>query len=195
MAHLFFLHALGASAREWDGVIAALGEHYECIPLNLPGFGGRADNECDVAGLIDWFGGEVARHQPQSWAVVGHSMGGKIATLAAARARDGDARFTGLAAVVLLAASPPAPEPMEEDRRKLMLDWFADGAIDADEAAQFVDDNTAARLPEPLRAQAIADVRRSGRGGVDGLAGTRQSRGLAGGRGSNCGARVDHRWR
>lgn len=163
MARLFFLHALGASAREWDGVIATVGEDYECIPLNLPGFGGSADSECDVAGLIDWFGGEVTRHQPQSWAVVGHSMGGKIATLAAARARDGDARFTGLAAVVLLAASPPAPEPMEEDRRKLMLDWFADGAIDADEAAQFVDDNTAARLPEPLRAHAIADVRRSGR--------------------------------
>lgn len=162
MARLFFLHALGASAREWDGVIATLGEDYECVPLNLPGFGGSADSECDVAGLIDWFGGEVARHQPQSWAVVGHSMGGKIATLAAARARDGDARFNGLAAVVLLAASPPAPEPMEEDRRKLMLDWFADGVIDADEAAQFVDDNSAARLPEPLRERGIADVRRSG---------------------------------
>ncbi|RTL16586.1 MAG: alpha/beta hydrolase [Sphingomonadaceae bacterium] len=160
---MFFLHALGASAREWDGVIADLGKHYECVPLNLPGFGGSADSECDVAGLIDWFGGEVARYQPQSWAVIGHSMGGKIATLAAARGRDGDVRFSGLAAVVLLAASPPAPEPMEEDRRRQMIDWFADGAIDADDAAQFVDDNSAERLPEPLRARAIADVRRSGR--------------------------------
>ncbi|PVE59820.1 alpha/beta hydrolase [Arthrobacter sp. TPD3018] len=160
---MFFLHALGASAREWDGVIAALGERYECVSLNLPGFGGSADSECDVAGLIDWFGGEVSLYQPQSWAVIGHSMGGKIATLAAARARDGDARFAGLAAVVLLAASPPAPEPMEEDRRRQMIDWFADGAIDAEDAAQFVDDNSAARLPEPPRARAIADVRRSGR--------------------------------
>jgi pimeloyl-ACP methyl ester carboxylesterase len=160
---LFFLHALGASAREWDGVIAALGEGHDCVPLDIPGFGGGADADLDVAGLIDWFGDEVARRQPQSWAVIGHSMGGKIATLAAARARDGDARFAGLAAVVLLAASPPAPEPMDEDRRRLMIDWFADGAIDGDEAARFVDDNSAARLPEPLRERAIADVRRSGR--------------------------------
>lgn len=163
MARLFFLHALGASAREWDGVIAALSGEYDCVALDIPGFGGSADDDSDVAGLVDWFGGEVARCQPQSWAVVGHSMGGKIATLAAARARDGDARFSGLAAVVLLAASPPAPEPMDEDRRRRMIGWFADGAIDRDEAAQFVDDNSAARLPDPLRDRAIADVRRSGR--------------------------------
>lgn len=163
VARLFFLHALGASAREWNGVIAALGKEHECVALDIPGFGGSGDSDRDVAALIDWFGSEVAAHQPQTWAVIGHSMGGKIATLAAARARDGDARFAGLAAVVLLAASPPAPEPMEEDRRRLMIDWFADGAIDKDEAGQFVDDNSAARLPDPLRECAIADVRLSGR--------------------------------
>lgn len=163
MARLFFLHALGASASEWDDVVAALPPRYDCVALDLPGFGGNPDAASDVAALVDWFGDTVAGHQPQDWAVIGHSMGGKIATLAAARARDGDARFAGLAAVVLLAASPPAPEPMDEDRRRTMLDWFADGSIDAGEAGRFVDDNTAARLPEALRDRAIADVRRAGR--------------------------------
>ena len=163
MNRIYFLHALGASAREWDQVIADLGDVGACIPLCLPGFGGSPDADLDVAGLVDWFSEQVAAHQPQSWAVVGHSMGGKIATLAAARARDGDPAFAGLAAVVLLAASPPASEPMVEERRAEMIGWFADGRIGPDEAATFVDANTAQRLPEPLRAQAIADVERSGR--------------------------------
>ncbi|WP_277978977.1 alpha/beta hydrolase [Sphingomonas phyllosphaerae] len=163
MAQLYFLHALGASAREWEKVIAELSELGDCVALDLPGFGDSADADLDVAGLVDWFAARVSARQPQSWAVIGHSMGGKIATLAAARARDGDPDFAGLAAVVLLAASPPAPEPMAEERRAEMIGWFADGRISADEAATFVDANTAQRLPEPLRAQAIADVERSGR--------------------------------
>jgi len=163
MNRVYFLHALGASAREWDQVIADLGDVGACVPLCLPGFGGSPDADVDVAGLVDWFSEQVAAHQPQSWAVVGHSMGGKIATLAAARARDGDFAFAGLAAVVLLAASPPASEPMAEERRAEMIDWFANGRIGPDEAATFVDANTAQRLPEPLRTQAIADVERSRR--------------------------------
>ncbi|WP_188660245.1 alpha/beta hydrolase [Sphingomonas metalli] len=163
MANLFFLHALGASAREWDGVVAGLEGVGECIALELPGFGGSADADLDVAGLVDWFAGQVAARQPQSWAAVGHSMGGKIATLAAARARDGEPAFAGLAAVVLIAASPPAPEPMAEERRAEMIGWFADGSIGPDEASTFLDANTAKPLSGPVRAQALADVERSGR--------------------------------
>lgn len=34
---LFLLHALGSSAREWDGVIEALGPAFDAVPLDLPG--------------------------------------------------------------------------------------------------------------------------------------------------------------
>ncbi|MBB4154866.1 pimeloyl-ACP methyl ester carboxylesterase [Sphingomonas jinjuensis] len=163
MARIFYLHALGASAAEWDGVIDTIGAEVEHVALDLSGFGGSDDARLDVAGLVDWFADRVGDHRPDSWAVVGHSMGGKIATLAAARARDGDPAFSGLAAVVLLAASPPSPEPIDEERRAEMIAWFDDGRIDADEAATFVDANTATPLPDPLRAKAIADVQRSGR--------------------------------
>lgn len=163
MARIFYLHALGASAAEWDDVIDAIGPQVEHVALDLPGFGGSDDARLGVAGLVDWFAERVGEHEPQSWAVVGHSMGGKIATLAAARARDGDPAFTGLAAVVLLAASPPSPEPMDEKRRADMIAWFSDGRIDAREAAKFVDANLASPLPASLRAKAIADVERSGR--------------------------------
>lgn len=156
------LHALGSSAREWNDVVNALGDGFECVALDLPGFGGSPDADHDMAGLIAWFADEVAARPSQPWAVVGHSMGGKIATLAAARARDGDAAFAGLGAVVLLAASPPAPEPMDDERRQKMLDWIADGRIGSKDAATFVDDNCAARLPDPVREQAIEDVTRAG---------------------------------
>lgn len=160
---VLFLHALGASASEWGGVIAALGSEYDCVALDLPGFGGAPDLALDIAGLVSWFAEQVAPYRHEAWAVVGHSMGGKIATLAVARSRDGDAAFANLAAVVLVAASPPSPEPIADDRREAMIGWFDDGRIDAQEASKFVDDNTASRLPDVVRHRALADVERSGK--------------------------------
>jgi len=152
MTRLFFLHALGASARSWDRVIARLPGH-DCVALDLPGFGDNAAmGHLSVAETLDWFVGEVARHESARWIVVGHSMGGKIATLTAARRPAG---------VVLVAASPPAPEPMDEARRAEMLDWFADGPATQAQAEKFVSANTAGPLPHDLTEQAIADVRRS----------------------------------
>lgn len=155
MTRLFFLHALGASVRSWDRVIAALPDH-QCVALDLPGFGDHAAmGHLSIADTLDWFAGEVARYDPVPWLVVGHSMGGKIATLAAAQAP------AGLVGVVLVAASPPSPEPMEEARRAEMLGWFEGGAASEAQAQKFVSANTARTLPQPLAEQAIADVRRS----------------------------------
>ena len=155
MTRLFFLHALGASARSWDRVIAHLPGH-DCVALDLPGFGDHAAvGHLSVAATLDWFAQQVARHDPAPWIVVGHSMGGKIATLTAARSP------TGLAGVVLVAASPPAPEPIDEARRAEMLGWFADGPASEAQAEKYLAANTAGPLPSALHDQAIADVRRS----------------------------------
>ncbi|TQU93920.1 alpha/beta hydrolase, partial [Xanthomonas perforans] len=100
---LFFLHALGASRQEWSHVIAQLGSRFDCIALDIPGFGDApALDHFDTNALVDWFSAEVIRRQPACWFAVGHSMGGKIATLTAARARDGVAGLAGLAGVVLV---------------------------------------------------------------------------------------------
>lgn len=155
MTRLFFLHALGASARSWAQVIAALPDH-DCVALDLPGFGDHAAmGHLSVAETLDWFAGEVSRHDDAPWLVVGHSMGGKIATLTAAQAPK------SLVGVVLVAASPPAPEPMDEARRAEMLGWFADGVASEAQAQKFVSANTAEPLPPSLAEQAVADVRRS----------------------------------
>jgi pimeloyl-ACP methyl ester carboxylesterase len=88
-------------------------------------------------------------------------MGGKFATLIAARARDGAAGLSGLLGVVLVAGSPPSPEPMDENRRADMLTWFDDPTRIEDRGRQFIDANTAAGLPQAAFDQALADLTRN----------------------------------
>ncbi|GAB3071946.1 hypothetical protein GCM10027215_07570 [Nocardioides zeae] len=96
---------------------------------------------------------------PGPLVLLGHSMGGKIATLLAAGAVV--APPADLAAVVLVAASPVVPEPMGEDRRRQMLAWTRDGALDRAAAEEFVAMNTQDPLPADLHETAVADLRRT----------------------------------
>jgi len=113
--------------------------------------------------MADWLADEVRLRGFASWMLVGHSMGGKIATIVAARARDGERGLSGLAGIVLVTASPPSPEPMKESRRAKMIGWFADGDIAQENAEAFVAANIAHPLSDPLHDQAVADVRRTDR--------------------------------
>lgn len=159
---IVMLHALGGSARAFDQVAAALTE-METIAIDLPGFGAAvARDGFPVAAMVDHVAAVVAARAPPRWMLVGHSMGGKVATLLA-RAAVEDAALAGLAGVVLLAASPPSPEPMADERRARMLGWVASGAIGDADARAFVAANIAGRLPVPIWAGAVADVRRTGR--------------------------------
>jgi len=152
---LIFLHALGMSAASWALVRERLG-NVPTVALDLPGFGANsAGGTGDVAAMVAAVRPVVA--EAGRCVLVGHSMGGKIATILAAETGD------AVAGVVLVAASPPAPEPMDEARRARMIGWFADGGIAAADAAAFVDANCAAPLPQALRDRAIADVVRSDR--------------------------------
>ena len=159
---VFLLHALGGSARSFDLVRARL-PGVETVALDLPGFGGAVDaDRFAVADMAAGVIAAVAERAPERWMLVGHSMGGKVAAAVARAAADGDAP-AGLAGMVLLAASPPAPEPVSERRRADMLGWVAAGPIGDRDARAFVDANTAQALPVAVGAAAAADVRRSSR--------------------------------
>jgi len=159
---LFCLHALGMSRLEYGPVTESLGDDFDVVALDLPGFGDESTVDgVTVDDMVRQVTRSIRRHGATRWMLVGHSMGGKIASIVAARTLAGQGGLFGLAGVVLLAASPPSPEPMDEQNRAQMIAAAADGPLDADTARSFVDDNVGAPLPTVLDDQALADLHRT----------------------------------
>ena len=116
-----FLHYFGGSHRSWSEVTAHL-PGFRCIAPDLRGFGdsdasgsGYSVDESadDVAALVD-------EMDLENYVLVGHSMGGKIALALAAR------RPRGLQRLVLIAPSPPTPEPIVDEERTRLLEGYGD---------------------------------------------------------------------
>lgn len=116
---LVMMHYFGGSAREWTQVTDALAGQHHCFAVDMPGFGAAnqwqgfsvEEMVADVKTLVE------SLHL-KSYILVGHSMSGKVAiTLAATR-------LAGLAALILVAPSPPSPEPMSEKDRYNMLQGY-----------------------------------------------------------------------
>ena len=162
---MFLLHFLGGSAREWSEVTALLGEQCRCVAIDLPGFGDAADRPgYSVAAMADAVSEAVRADYPPRWVLVGHSMGAKVAIVVARRAEDGAEGLAGLSRLVLLAGSPPTPEPMDEARRKTMMSWFSgDDATSRTEAQSFLDASVGQALPAASNGQAVDDVLRTRR--------------------------------
>ena len=162
---MFLLHFLGGSAREWSDMTALLGEQFRCLAIDLPGFGDAVDRPgYSVAAMADAVSEAIRADNPPRWVLVGHSMGAKVATVLTRRAEDGAEGLAGLSHLVLLAGSPPAPEPMDEARRKTMMSWFSvDGATSRTEAQSFLDASVGQALPTALNGQAVDDVLRTRR--------------------------------
>lgn len=141
-------------------MIAGL-DGFDCRPLDLAGFGAaQHETGFSVEAMADAVAAQIRTHDPDRWMLVGHSMGGKIATILAHRAEHGG-RLPGLIGVVLLAASPPSAEPIDDDRRGAMLGWVDDGPIGEKDARDFIDQNIAAALPSAAYDGAVADVKRA----------------------------------
>ena len=109
---LIFLHYFGGGPRSWDAVIP-----------QLDGYSTQAPDLREVGRLTDGYSVEQAAtdvlqmigEQTEPFVLVGHSMGGKIAFEIAARATG------NLRGCVLIAPSPPSPEPMSDEERAFML--------------------------------------------------------------------------
>jgi pimeloyl-ACP methyl ester carboxylesterase len=159
---LYLLHALGASARSFDRLAECLDGRVRVEGIDLPGFGSlAAASDSSIAATVDHVITHLARHARGRWMLGGHSMGGKIAALVASQVLRGDAPLVGLAGVVLMAPSPPRPEPIDEERRARMLSWVADGALSEQDAETFIDQNTAEPLDAPAHDLMRDDLRRT----------------------------------
>ena len=136
-------------------MIAMLGEDHPTLALDLPGFGkaAAAPGPYTVAAYADHVEACVRALGVDGFVLVGHSMGGKVALALAAR------RPRGLRSLVLLAPSPPTPEPIEDDARAaLIAGWAQYGA-----ASQTLARSAARPLSDAQRRLAIDDIMLSGK--------------------------------
>ena len=114
---LVFLHYFGGSGRAWTQVADLLADRWRCVMPDLRGFG-TSDALSDsyvVNNAADEVLALVRAMGIEHFGLVGHSMGGKIAMTVASR------HPPGLTHLVLLAPSPPTPEPMKPSDRAKML--------------------------------------------------------------------------
>ena len=164
-AVLFCLHFLGGSGREWRWVGQNLEGALRSVTIDLDGFGDAAGGTGhSVQEMADRVVSIVRDAAPARWLLAGHSMGAKVAAVVARRAEDGESGLEGLAGLVLLAGSPPGPEPMADDQRQTMLGWFAaDAQTSRDEAEAYLAQNVGAPLEAGAAAQAVEDVLRTHR--------------------------------
>ena len=110
---LILLHYFGGGPRSWDGVVA----HFDGDDVQTPDL--RTVGRLPAGYSVERAATDVMEliGQPdEPFVLVGHSMGGKIAVAIAARQPN------NLRGCVLIAPSPPTPEPMSADDRANMLD-------------------------------------------------------------------------
>jgi pimeloyl-ACP methyl ester carboxylesterase len=150
---LVFLHYFGGSSQSWQEVIENLVADFHCVAPDMRGFGASdsmpenfavKDYADDVAELISVL-------TIENYALVGHSMGGKIALSFAARLPR------GLRSLILLAPSPPTPEPMQETEREKLLNARGNRCV----AAKTICKAAGGRLSAEVFARAIDDNLRS----------------------------------
>ena len=110
---LVFLHYWGGSSRTWVPVIQSLSQTNRCVAIDFRGWG--LSGEAEDYGLETLAGDVIAVVGDlglREFIVVGHSMGGKVAQLVAAR------RPAGLKGLILVAPTPPTSLHVPEEERQ-----------------------------------------------------------------------------
>ena len=162
---LILMAFLGGSHREWDGVAERLEGRHRSIGIDLPGFGDAAavggyTVEEMAESVAETLGGLGLRQ----FVLVGHSMAGKVSAVLARRQADGDTRLAGLQGLILVAPSPPGPEPMTDKKRSSMLASLGEvTARDRAHATEYIRENSADDLPQEVLELLAKDVERMNR--------------------------------
>lgn len=146
---LVFLHYWGGSRRTFEPVIARLASGCAVVSYDHRGWGAARGlpGPYGIGQLADDVLDVVRELGLSRYVLAGHSMGGKVAQLAAAR------RPGGLAGLVLIAPAPP--RPAVDAQAAEALSHAYDSRATVSDALQHV--LTCRPLPADLREQVIAD--------------------------------------
>ena len=117
---LIFLHYWGGSSRTWRSVIDRLSGNSRCITLDQRGWGASiaTDGRYDLSAMANDVEAVARQLGLGRYVLVGHSMGGKVAQIVAAR------RPKELVGMMLIAPAPPTPMPVPEAVRAGMLQSY-----------------------------------------------------------------------
>jgi len=154
---LVLMHFLGGSTREWDEVRAQFGNDVRTIAVDMPGFGDSADvTGYTVTEMADSVCAVIAQHHLENYILVGHSMSGKVAAVVARRL---EGTQSGLRGMVLIAPSPPSPEPMDDGKRGMMIGMLGThGANDEAQARKYITKNEQRDIPPAVVTRAAHEV-------------------------------------
>ena len=153
---LVFLHYWGGSSRTWREVINRLGGAPHAIAVDQRGWGDSVatDGRYDLAAMADDAEAVARALGLGRYVLVGHSMGGKVAQIVAAR------RPEELAGIALIAPAPPTPMPTPPEQRAAMLQSYGsrNGVLQALSVL------AGGALSHELREQVIEDTLRGAAG-------------------------------
>jgi len=151
---LVFLHYWGGSRRTWIPVLRRLNPRQSFVAYDQRGWGDSADlpGPYGLEQLADDAQRIVQELGYASHILVGHSMGGKVCQLLAAR------RPAGLAGVVLVAPAPPSPTEETLQTKEIIA-----RAYDSQESVEQGIDHVLVHggLSDELRDQVIEDSLRA----------------------------------
>ncbi|MDT3331806.1 alpha/beta hydrolase [Microbacterium sp. KSW-18] len=152
---VFVLPGLGLDASSASAIAAAADPRLRVVGIDLLDRG-RAASVDDLADTA--LERIAAEADGGPFLVCGHSLGGKVAARVMTRVLAGTEPVFGLVGAVLLAPSPPTPEPMPDDKRAEMLATAQGEHLSRADAEAFVAANIAAPLAADLRDAAIDAV-------------------------------------
>ncbi len=114
---LLFLHYWGGSIRSWLPVMETLSDANRRVAIDFRGWGQSSKDAMDhgLETLADDVIGVISELGLTEFVIIGHSMGGKVAQIVAAR------RPKGLQSLILVAPAPPTALDAPEEQRQGMI--------------------------------------------------------------------------
>lgn len=164
---VLLLHGWPNAARVWRPLadVLLLSPRYRLVAPDLRGFGDsdRPENGFTCARFADDAEDVAARLSLTNYALVGHSMGGKIAQIVAAR------RVAGLAGLALVAPVPLVASAVPEEKKRGQRSAWGH----ADKTRELLAGMAAHPLPDEMLALLVEDGLRAGQaawnGWIDGM--------------------------